>query len=88
MERFERQPDLRLAVADGGKFVDTVESSILPPWPCDADRVVANEVKRLRRTIHADDGVDTNGRVARKPRCTRSVCPRLRGTVGATSASA
>jgi hypothetical protein len=46
-ERFERQPDLRLAVAHDGEFVDTVASSILPPWPFDADRVVAHEVKRL-----------------------------------------
>jgi len=47
-ERFERQPDLRLAAAHDGGFVDTVESTILPPWPFDADRVVAHELKRLQ----------------------------------------
>ncbi|MEJ7786743.1 MAG: hypothetical protein WKF96_18225, partial [Solirubrobacteraceae bacterium] len=47
-ERFERQPDLRLAVALDGEGVDVVKSSILPPWPFDADRVVASEVKRLQ----------------------------------------
>ena len=52
-ERFKRQPDLRLAIAHDHRVVETVVSSILPPWPFDADRIVAHEMTRLREEATA-----------------------------------
>jgi hypothetical protein len=47
-ERFERQPDLRLAVASDGELVETMTSPIPSPWPIDAELIVAHELERLR----------------------------------------
>jgi hypothetical protein len=47
-ERFERQPDLRPAVASDGGLVETVTSPIPSPWPFDAELMVAHELERLR----------------------------------------
>jgi hypothetical protein len=63
-ERFERQPDLRLAIARDDEFVDKVESSIPQPWPIDADRIVANEVQRLQEQAVAIETLDRKGPTA------------------------
>jgi hypothetical protein len=59
-ERFERQPDLHLAVAHDGEVVDTVVK-VLPPWPFDADRIVEHEIKRLREEAVGGENLARKG---------------------------
>src|SRR5579884_529918 len=51
-EWFERKPDLRLFVGQGGELRTTVTAR-LPPWPFDLERVVLNEVGRLEEEARA-----------------------------------
>lgn len=63
-EHFERQPDLRLAVADDGELVDTVKSRTLRPWPFNADRVIVHEVTRLQEEATAVETLARKGPLA------------------------
>jgi hypothetical protein len=54
-ELLDRKPALRLVIADGGDFVDTITSPVLPPWPVDADRITAAEMKRLHEEAEASE---------------------------------
>lgn len=46
-EYFARKPDLSLAIARGGQFVNTVEPAAPPPWPIDSDQIVEHAIEDL-----------------------------------------
>ncbi len=59
-EWFERKPDLRLFVGQGGELRTTVTAR-LPPWPFDLERVVLNEVGRLEEEARAYEKMARTG---------------------------
>src|SRR4051794_16289471 len=63
-ERFARKPDLRLVIAHDAEFVETLRSTMLPPWPNVPAAIVAHEIRRLYEEAEATESLARNAPLA------------------------